>query len=178
MIDALFYLLAGLTVIGAIATVTVGNLLHAAIAFIGALLSTACLFLLMGNEFVALMQIMVYAGGVVIFVVYTILLTTRSGENMPRPPLPAVVTALVISVLSGAVLAWRGAAAAAAGDPSMPEKLGLGDIGRRLLAIDGGFLVPFELISLLLLAALVGATSVARNRAEHGDEPVTGEDAA
>lgn len=171
--DVLFYADAALILGSALLAVSLRHVLHAALALMMALFSTAGLFLLLHAEFAALVQVMVYIGGVVIFIVYTILLTAQLGEEVPRSSagkqLGALVAALIFCALLLTVL-WLGRAwevpAAHAADAALAQAGGVKGIGRRLLSTGpDGFLVPFEIVSLLLLAALVGAISIARKPA-------------
>jgi len=164
--DVLFYADAVLILGSTVLAVSLRHVLHAALALMMALFSTAGLF-------AALVQVMVYIGGVVIFIVYTILLTAHLGEEVPRShpakQLGALIGALLFCALLLAVL-WTGRAweapAVHAADAALAQAGGVKTIGRRLLsAAPDGFLVPFEIVSLLLLAALVGAISIARKPA-------------
>ena len=159
----LFWVFGALILLCGLLTVTLKNLLHAAIALMGCLFTTGALFLLMHEEFIALMQVMVYIGGVVIFIVYAILLTTDLGERYLAPvrgrmavagmAAIALVVALVVVVMPAAI----GEREAVASSTTIET------IGIRLLDAGAtGFLVPFEVISLLLLSALVGASVIAR----------------
>ncbi|MEW6500867.1 MAG: NADH-quinone oxidoreductase subunit J [Thermodesulfobacteriota bacterium] len=169
MENTIFYGLAGVLIVMSILTVSVQNLLHAAISLIGSFFATAALYIVFQMEFVALAQIMIYIGGIVIFMVITILLTAQLGARnlFPKTPLQRS-WGLTVCALLFAVLWW----VAKQGDAptpgaTAPEPATLAAIGHRLLAADGtGFLVPFEVISLLLLTALVGAVVVARRDPE------------
>ena len=166
--DLLFYADAFLIVACGLIAVCMRHLLHAALALMMSLFCTAGLFILLRAEFAALVQVMVYIGGVVIFIVYTILLTAHLGEDMPSSSLPkklaAAAAALAFCALLLLVL-WRGKAAEMGVGLAehAPDTGGLKDIGRRLLSSGPeGFVVPFEIVSLLLLAAMIGAVSIAR----------------
>ncbi len=176
--DLLFYADAALILGSALLAVSLRHVLHAALALMMALFSTAGLFLLLQAEFAALVQVLVYIGGVVIFIVYTILLTAQVGDALPRigtaKNLRAAAGALVFCALLLGVL-WLGHAGEAiadhAGNAVLAQAGGVKAIGRRLLSTKpDGFLVPFEIISLLLLAALVGAISIARKPAGDAGE--------
>ncbi|MDH4319783.1 MAG: NADH-quinone oxidoreductase subunit J [Desulfobulbaceae bacterium] len=165
--DSAFYFTAGLITLFSLLVVTVPNLLHAALALIASFFVTAAFYLMCSMEFVALAQIMVYIGGVVILMVITILLTAQLGAKnlfpktmgqriwgfMACSALGASMFAAISRVEGGIV--GKGIPATGSGD--------LETLGRRLLESDAdGFLVPFELISILLLTALLGAVVVAR----------------
>lgn len=193
MRDLFFYALCAAMLSMAAVTVLARNLFRASLGLLGVLLGTAALFLLLRAEMPALVQIMVYIGGILIFVLYAVLLTSELGGRMPGPS-PAKIGIAVIAAV--AAFAWLGRLAwstasprAGAGYPAVSlaaEGPGsaassatqgsagtvgpagspiaaLKPLGARLLDPGpGGFLVSFELISALLLAALVGAIAIAR----------------
>lgn len=147
----------------AVLTVAARNLFRAALALLGVLLSTAILFLLLQAELVALVQVMVYIGGIMIFVLYAVLLTSELGGRMPAPSWRTSGSAALVSLasLAGLAILFRSAgtgADAATGNIASVKTLGL----RLLDPGPDGFLVPFELVSVLLLAAMVGAIAIAR----------------
>jgi NADH-quinone oxidoreductase subunit J len=163
--DVMFYLVAFFMVVCAIATVSVKNILHSAIGLIATFFCTAILYLLLRAEFLAIAQVLVYIGGVVIFVVFTILLTSQLGEKAlltgkVRHGLAVVFALLFFATMAHLVLkvpAPVGEATATAGYASMAT------FGQRLLSAErSGFIIPFEAISLLLLASLIGAITIAR----------------
>ncbi|OGQ98621.1 MAG: hypothetical protein A2505_07425 [Deltaproteobacteria bacterium RIFOXYD12_FULL_55_16] len=170
MSDLLFYLLATALVIFSLLAVHVPNLLHAAIALIASFFVTAAIYIMLEMEFLALAQIMLYIGGIVIFMLIIILLTTGIGEERRLP-----VT--ISRRLAGAGLAalFLGGLIVAFGRWTPPAPAGtnpavsLDAIGLRLLATQNGFVVAFELISVLLLTALVGAVVIARK--DKGETP-------
>jgi NADH-quinone oxidoreductase subunit J len=165
--DFLFYLVAGGMLILATCTVALRSLFHAALCLLGTLSGTAALFLLLGAELVALAQVMVYIGGVMVFVLYAVFLTTDLGGRMAPPRswhaiLAWIAAAAVFALVAGQI--WVNAADPML-DPGVPVQTfaSLRAIGSRLLDPGGnGFLVPFELVSVLLLAALVGALAVVK----------------
>ncbi len=167
MTDILFYCLAGALVFFSCLVVAVPNLLHSALSLIASFFVTAALYLLFKMEFVALSQIMIYIGGIIIFCIIIILLTTGLGDE---DYLKSKRSIKLIGVgLSGLLLAVTVKFATQSGDlgPLGPKSRivagSMDQIGRRLLETSkGGFIVPFELISVLLLIAVVGAIVLAR----------------
>lgn len=166
--DFLFYGDSFLILVAALIAVSIRHLLHAALALMVSLFCTAGLFILLQAEFAALVQIMVYIGGVVIFIVYTILLTAQLGEELPKSALPKKLAAGAVGLTFAALLLfvlWKGHAndVPAGFVPPDQDVGGVKTIGRRLLGKGANdYIVPFEIVSLLLLAALVGAVSIAR----------------
>lgn len=169
--DLLFYAI-GAALLGlALVTVAARNLFRAAMGLLGVLWCTAMLFILLKAEMVALVQVMVYIGGIMIFVLYAVLLTSELGGRMPGPAWVrlgggAAAGAILVSMLF-ALARWTGTATVdivGPGAPAQPDNVApLKGLGLRLLDPGPqGFLVPFELISVVLLAAMVGAIAIAR----------------
>lgn len=164
MIDAVFYLLTFLIIFFAFLVVTVRNLLHAALALIACLFFTAGLYILLHAEFVAVAQVLVYVGGVVILIVYTIFLTTRLGERFSRPLLfnKAIAFLVVVEMVVFIIYLYRKLPYVVA-ETAAGGTVRLREVGIRFLDTGpDGFIVPFEIVSVLLLAVLIGAVTIAR----------------
>lgn len=147
----------------AMLTVAVRNLFRAALALLGVLLCTAILFILLQAEMVALVQVMVYIGGIMIFVLYAVLLTSELGGRMPTPSRRHGWAALGVTGATLAVLAGTARTAGSVHDGAKGGIASIKALGSRLLDPGPeGFLVPFELVSVVLLAAMVGAIAIAR----------------
>jgi len=166
MSDAAFALTAFFMVAAALWAVTANNVLHAALGLIAAFFATAVLYLGLRAEFLAVAQVLVYIGGVVVFVVFTILLTSRLGDEILRPSLWRVLLGVLFA---GAFFAVGALMLSRAGDllegaGLAPEEYGsLMAVGNKLLGMgEGGLLLPFEVVSVLLLACVIGAIAVAR----------------
>lgn len=134
------------------------NVVHAALFLVATLGSVAALFLLLGAEFVGWTQILIYVGAIVVLLLFGIMLTRapmgRMALDNPNRGLAFVVAAGTFGVLTW--LIWD-----AFGDERIPLKsvVRTKEIGRSLF---DKFVLPFEAISVLLLAALVGAIVLAR----------------
>lgn len=159
----MFVVLGAMSVGSAVAVVAGRNLFRNILFFGVFLLTIAGFFFLLEADFVALVQIFVYAGGVVVMLLFGIMLTSRITDQTVRQTNEqqgfALVSAALLAALLVAVLLTtqfpEGSGAAPATTTALIGKLFLTD-----------YLLPFELISVLLLAALVGALVGAR-----GDEP-------
>lgn len=175
MSDFLFYVLASMLVVLSLLAVSLPNLLHGAISLIASFLVTAALYIMMQLEFVALSQIMLYIGGIVIFMLIIILLTTGLGEDdsLNRISLTQRFNrALIPAGLLFALLYFLGKTPSTLlqSPTHRAAPVTLDDVGFRLLSTNNGFIVPFEVISILLLVALVGAVVIARKDKEEGEE--------
>lgn len=139
------------------------RIVHAAFGLLGTFLGVAGLYALLGADFLALAQVVVYVGGILVLLVFGVLLTARARPRLGRESRPAV---LVPSLVGGLVFAGLLAATLGTGwrtaPPGEPRPT-TADLGRALLD-PSRQLVAFELASVLLLAALVGAAYLVRRR--------------
>ena len=161
--DIIFYLFAAVTVISAIVVVTSKNIIYAAFSLLFTLFGIAGLYVLLGADFVAVVQIMVYVGGILILLLFGVMLTNkitsvdiRTGTTNIYPALLGamlILGAVVVIVLS---TNWV----------VIPNEIGKTTtvgIGKLLLT---QYVLIFELLGILLLVALIGAASIARREKE------------
>ena len=164
--DPVFLAVAAAMVAGALGTALCRNVLHAALSLVLCFFATAVLYLLLHAEFNALAQTMVYVGGILVFMVFAILMTSELGERDLKPGAGRRAVALVLSgaFLFAVAQAVSGAEELLSLRQAANEGFAsFGEIGRLLLSpAEGGQLVAFELATALLLAALVGVVAVAR----------------
>ena len=159
-----FYVISTLVVGGALAVVTLRTIVHAAYALIGCFFFVGALYLLIGADFLAGAQILIYAGAIPVLIIFAIMLTrgsmTREGNGfVPWWPLALLVTmglgAVMLGVIGGSRDTWV--------QTTYPQTLldnGTTEtLGRVLL---NSYALPFEVASVLLLAALIGAIVIAR----------------
>lgn len=154
-----FYLLAALAGGAALGCVLALNIVRMAMFLLGTLGAVALLYFLMAANFLGVIQLIVYAGGTLIVIVFGIMLTSRAaGTRLRARPLEALVGLLVCGGLFAGLTAillqtaWPPAHANPAGHP-------VAEMGNALLA---AYLVPFELASVLLLAVMIGAAYLAQ----------------
>jgi NADH-quinone oxidoreductase subunit J len=161
--EVIFYILAILVIVASIGVVTVPNVVHAALFLILSLLGVAGFYILLSNEFLALVQILIYAGTISILVLLGLMLTRGREQNLPTVgagaqwPLALIGSLVLGGVLLTAVL-----------DVEWPRDNGivtLVDINTLGGALFRDWLLPFELVSVLLTVALIGAVVIA-----HRDE--------
>lgn len=163
----IFYLLALLTLACAVIAVTTRQIFRAAIALLFSLIGIAGIYFWMDYQFIAAVQTVVYAGGIVVLIIFSVFLTQQAGEQQPAPGLRRSLFSL-IAVFCGFTLvivqlfrrtSFPEAATTNGGVTSVPT---VNDIGTRMLSVrSGGYALPFELVSILLLAALVGCIVIA-----------------
>lgn len=151
-----FFILAAITVAGAVASMTLRKLVHCALALAVSLVGLAGLYLDLGAQFVGLAQVLVYVGAVVILIVFAILLTR--GDEPPSPRVGRAVSGVIISACVFGVLAWAIVSGGAAQGASAPSLAPISDIGHAMM---GRYILPLEIVGLLLTAALIGAVVIA-----------------
>jgi NADH-quinone oxidoreductase subunit J len=161
---AYFYLCALAAVLGALATVTAKNPIRGAMGLLTMILSVAGLFLALHAQFLAAIQVIVYAGAIVVLFLFVIMLLGPSATS-PRDQRDLIARATGASLFgillaAGLVLIARSSHPVLMGDPPV-DLGGIDDFGRALFA---DALAPFELSSALLIVAVVGALAVARGR--------------
>lgn len=157
---ALFTLGSGLMV------VTTRNLVHAALWLVATLFGVAVIFALLNASFLAVVQVVVYIGAIAILFIFAVMLTRKDMRDQgPQTNsgwwFGALIAALVFGGLFFLLQSWSGASKTA---PSIPPGFdAVAELGNALVSPDA-FVLPFEVASVLLVAALVGAVYVAFNR--------------
>jgi NADH-quinone oxidoreductase subunit J len=155
-----FGILALVMGVSALRVVTTKNVVHAALYLVLVLAGVAGIFILLGAEFVGITQVLVYIGAIVVLFLFGIMLTRapigRSNELDNDQRWVGVLVAAGIFALLGAVL-YDGF-----GRTKLPESARAISSGEVGLSIFSTFVIPFEVISVLLLAALIGAVVIAR----------------
>ena len=158
-----FFVLSVLAVSSALVVLTHRNEVVCALGLAFNLLSIAGFYFLLGAQFLGFLQLIIYAGAIMVLILFVVMLLSLGVENYP----PAAGrfqrrAAPVLSLLFAVVLAlvlWR---ADLGGFDEKPVEFGsVADVGRELFGV---FFYPFEVISLLLVAAMVGAVIMAKRR--------------
>jgi len=173
----LFYAFAALAVFSGLATITRRNPVVAAVWLVLCFVAVAGCYVLLSATFLAAIQVLVYAGALVVLFVFVIMVldVDDSGAAKHRGPSTTATLGYAAAVTAGAgVLVWvfGGTLARQVAIPPKPLPAGAGfgsaeSVGRLLF---GHNLFAFEAVSLLLLAAVIGAVVVARSRREHVGE--------
>ena len=157
-----FYLLATVVVVSALGVALARNILYSAFALLGTLAGVAGLYLYLGADFLGVAQLLIYIGGILVLILFAVLLTNRIGEvrisNVSAGLMvgaPPAIAVMALCARAALTTPWPTTEALAA-----PTTARLGDAFLREL------LLPFELASLVLLLALVGAMVIARRAAK------------
>lgn len=163
MLALLFILFAGLAIGCALAVVAQRNPLYSAISLVGVFISLACLYVMLAAPFIAAVQVIVYAGAIMVLVVFVIMLLNVEEEERRRTRLRFLVpAAIVLSAILIAEVAFilvsvqefRVSPTATTSNVGLTHSIGTQLFTRYLL--------PFEITSILLLMAIVGAMTLAR----------------
>ena len=169
----LFYLFAGTAAVSAGGLVLSRNIVRSAVCLLFTLVGVGGLYFLLNAEFLAAAQLVVYAGGTLILIVFGVMLTSKSPFSRYEPKLVEVLVATVIAavLLVALVMAVRSTPfpapatdVAAAGAPE--QRYPLARLGQALL---GDYLLPFEIVSVLLLVVMIGAAYLAKGRRRDAD---------
>ena len=155
----IFYLVAGITVVSAAVVAFSRNIVHSAFSLVGTFGGVAGIYVMLGADFVAAVQVLIYVGGILVLILFAVMLTHRIAEvqltNRSVGKIPAlIVTGLVIALLVTTILesSWN-KADKVTHDPTTAQ------IGELFLK---EYLLPFELASIVLLVALIGAVVLSR----------------
>ena len=154
-----FFIIAAITIVGTAAAMSLKNLVHCVLALTLGLVGLALMFLLLGAQFVGFTQVLVYVGAVAILAVFAIMMTRGAEPTDHHEPSSFRLSGAVIAALVFAVLAW----AISSGTGSLPllaaqPEVSVNQIG---MALMHQYVLPLEVIGVLLTAALVGAAVLA-----------------
>lgn len=158
--ELVFFLLAAAMAVTAVRVVTCRNVVHAALYLVGTLLGAAALYVLLFAEFVAWAQVLIYVGAIVVLMLFGLMLTRApigKAEFDNDQRWLAAACAGAVFLVTSVILVTSFDGRTVSFDPSVkPETASLGDV------IFSAYVLPFEVVSVLLLAALVGAVVIAR----------------
>ncbi len=161
--DIIFYLFAAITLISALFVVSTRNIVYSAFYLLFTFFGVAGIYVLLGADFIAVVQIMVYVGGILILLLFGVMLTNKiTNVEIRTGTVQLLPAAIGIGIFMGAVVAvmiWTEWKLEPAQIPLTTTK----DIGHLLIT---DYVLIFELLGILLLIALIGAASIARRDQE------------
>ncbi len=165
--DLVFILLALLTIVPAIWVVFSPNIVHAGFALLFTLLGVAGLYAYMGADFIAVTQVMVYVGGILVLVLFTVMMTRvpqgkRANYGLDRFVPAAVLALAVFGLLYKTITAVDWGASWTEPTPTIAE------VGTNFMT---NYIFPFEYVSLVLLVAMIGAAILIRESKNIEEEP-------
>lgn len=157
--DIIFYLFAAITLLSAFFVVTTKNIVYAAFSLLFTFFGVAGIYVLLGADFIAVVQLVVYVGGILILLIFGVMLTNRiTSVQMKTGTLQIVPAVIGVALFIGAMLAaliktsWK----------NFNAELPVATTHSIGLLLIQQYAVVFELLGIILLIALVGAASMAR----------------
>ena len=160
--EILFYLVAALILFGAAGVVLSRNIVYAAVGLLLTMLGTAGLFILVFAEFLALVQVLIYGGAVVVLILFAVMLTRiddfRKLTDNSQQLVAGVASIIVVVTLIAAILTTSI-------EQTVLIGIGIQELG---IVLFSDWAIPFEIASLVLLIALIGSVVLVK-RGERGD---------
>lgn len=158
----IFYLLAALVLGSGLLAVTTRQIFRSAIYLLFSLIGIAGLFFWMDYQFIAAVQIVVYVGGIVVLIIFSIFLTHQAGELLPRQKAGRQLFAALAAFCGLALTMIQVNQFSFVKTTAPAVEPTVANIGSRMLGVtQNGFALPFEVVSMLLLAAMVGCIVIA-----------------
>lgn len=158
----IFYLLALLTLVSGFLAVTTRLIFRAAIYLLFSLIGIAGIYFWLQYEFIAAVQIVVYVGGIVVLIIFSIFLTQQAGEKMPVSTTGRKVSSFLAAFCGMALVLVQIAQYTFVETNEKAIEPSVANIGNNMVGVNtGGYALPFELVSILLLAALIGCIVIA-----------------
>ncbi len=168
----IFYLLAALTLVCGVLSVSTRHIFRAAIYLLFTLIGIAGIYFWLDYQFIAAVQIVVYVGGIVVLIIFSIFLTQQAGEKLAKQKIGRkIFSALAVFCAFGLTMLQ-----VYENDfftiPDQPAGTTVKDIGQRMLSTgNDGYALPFEVVSMLLLAAMIGCIVIAlRSKPETNEQ--------
>ena len=157
--DLLFFVIAAFTVISAGGVAFSSNIVYSAFSLMGTFMGVAALYVFLAADFIAVIQVLIYVGGILVLMLFAVMLTHRiadvrvSNRSVGRLPALAIIV-LIAGAMGKAVLGanWKTVPI----DTPAPTTYAIGN------GFLGPYILPFELASVVLLAALIGAVVLSR----------------
>ena len=159
----MFVLFSAMIIVFSVLTVTSRKILRAAVYLLIVLVSTAGLYFMLNYQFLAAVQLTLYAGGIVVLIIFSILLTSHINQKFESvgwkksvfSALAAIAGAILFIIT---ILDYNFSASTVAA-----KEVDMHLIGRSLLSVEyDGYVLPFEVVSILLIAAMIGAIVIAK----------------
>ena len=159
----MFYMLSGIILTFSVLSITTRKILRAAVYLLIVLVSTSGFYFLLKYEFMAAVQLTLYAGGIVVLIIFSILLTHHISHRFNRPALINLLMGIGVSVAGSAIVLTTLLTHPFKANNAPVLPVDMTAIGNQLLSTGkNGYVLPFELISILLLASMIAAIIVAK----------------
>lgn len=159
----MFYLFSGTILFFSVLAVTSRRILRAAVFLLFALVSTSGFYFMLQYQFLAGVQLALYAGGIVVLIIFSILLTHHISHRFERPPLLNLFFGLLLAAIGAGITIFTLVKYPFRATEALPVTADMRLIGLQLLDTGkNGYALPFEVISVLLLAAMIAAIVIAK----------------
>src|SRR5687768_18362433 len=156
-----FYAISALILVAGLLAVTSRKIFRSAIYLLSSLVGVAALYFWLQVEFIAAVQIVVYVGGIVVLIIFSIFLTQQTGKQMPKASLLRTFASL-LAVLFGFAFTYLLIYRYGFKETDKNFDWDVQKVGSQMLGTgDQGFALPFEVVSILLLAAMIGCIVIA-----------------
>ena len=166
----LFYIFGGITIVAALGVVTTRNIVYGALFLLASLSGVAGLFVVLFAEFLALVQLLIYGGAIIIVILFALMLTRTSDFSVAtehrRWPAAAIVSLALFGLLAGAAIRDSG-------EYNTYRRTGIG-IEELGVGLFENWAIPFEVASIVLLVALIGAIVIGRSGDDEDGADETG----
>jgi len=158
----IFYLLAALTLVSGILSVSTRQIFRAAIYLLFSLIGIAGLYFWLNYQFIAAVQIVVYVGGIVVLIIFSIFLTQQAGEKLSKQKISRKLFSALAAFCGFALTMIQVYQHVFYMTPEQTIPVNVLNVGKKMLAVnEEGYALPFEIVSMLLLAALIGCIVIA-----------------
>ncbi|MFZ4768717.1 MAG: NADH-quinone oxidoreductase subunit J [Ferruginibacter sp.] len=155
-------MLAAFTLISAVMAVSTRHIFRAAIFLLFTLIGVAGLYFWMQYDFIAAVQIIVYVGGITVLIIFSIFLTQQAGELLPKQKMGRQIFSALAAFCGFTLIMLQVYQHSFNQTTATPIEPTVANIGNRMLGVnEGGYALPFEVVSILLLAALIGCIVIA-----------------
>lgn len=166
LLDIAFYVVAAVIIVFSVMAVTTGRIVRSATYLLFVLFGTGGIYSMLGYTYLGAVQLIVYAGGIVVLYVFSILLTQSDRNMRYKLPVAKFLTVLITCVVGAALVIFllvsnHFALVTIPQGVELPAK----EVGHALIGADKyQFVLPFEVVSVLLLACMIGAIMIARKQ--------------
>ncbi len=168
--SVIFWIVAAVLVVSALLVVTLRNIVHSALALVVVFATASGIYILLNAEFIAIVQILIYAGAVTILILFALMLTRISGQQITNPTNKQWWVAVIICALLGACVVYAATFSrrmipnVSNGASQLPAGINnVARIGQLLYSpTTYSYVLPFEIASLVLLVAIIGAIVIGR----------------
>lgn len=161
-----FYVVGLCIIVFSVLSVTTGRILRAVTYLLFVLFGTSAIYGILGYTFLSAVQLMVYAGGIVVLYVFSVLLTNSANKMKYRPNKAKLITVALTTII-GTIIVMALVVSNHFALVTIPQgdELMVKEIGHALLSTEKyGFVLPFEVLSILLLSCMIGAIMISRRR--------------